>query len=405
MELPKNITQIGQSDRHCKIYVEDYVISYLKQLNFPAQDKDIAVALFGVRKSEKDITYIFFYGACKLNFLQREIRHLSQAQQQEIENARRKYFPEYEFQGYRILNGEMIEGFHICEQGICRYIEGYAQFYEKNDRMLAYMLNTRQEQAAPEEVPQEKYDMVKQRQEERKAQAEEAAGYKLRDRKVLNFRKAMPEQKIRPISAGTNPMKRMRVAIVAAFAVLCLAGLASMNNGERIENLREAAKQALDKLTEQQIPDAVPVGGGNVQVDTLVTEDKLEQALLQENAEASVPTEALEPGVSEETETQPAQPTEPAQPSSPSGEGEPVPPDTAAEPEKSSEPEETEQSEQPVQGSAVSAPVSYVIKKGDTLIAISTSRYGSDERVQEICDLNGIDDPDDIKVGEKILLP
>lgn len=27
MELPKNITQIGESDKSCKIYAEDYVVS------------------------------------------------------------------------------------------------------------------------------------------------------------------------------------------------------------------------------------------------------------------------------------------------------------------------------------------------------------------------------------------
>lgn len=45
--------------------------------------------------------------------------------------------------GYQILNGEMVEGFQICEQEICRYVSGYAQFYEKNDSMLAYMLENR----------------------------------------------------------------------------------------------------------------------------------------------------------------------------------------------------------------------------------------------------------------------
>ena len=38
MELPKNITQIGESDRHCKIYVEDYVVSYIKQMNQMVSD-------------------------------------------------------------------------------------------------------------------------------------------------------------------------------------------------------------------------------------------------------------------------------------------------------------------------------------------------------------------------------
>ena len=133
MQLPKNITQIGETNPHCKIYVEDYVISYIKQLNRYACDKELAVALYGVRKEEAGVTYLFFYGACKMNFLQRECRHLSQAVQQEAEKQRKRYFPEYIFLGYRLLNGEMVEGFHVCEQGVCRYIEGYAQFYEKND--------------------------------------------------------------------------------------------------------------------------------------------------------------------------------------------------------------------------------------------------------------------------------
>ena len=52
------------------------------------------------------------------------------------------------------------------------YIKGYACFYEKNDSMLAYMLDTHKEEHQPEEVGQERCDRVKQRQEERKAQYE-----------------------------------------------------------------------------------------------------------------------------------------------------------------------------------------------------------------------------------------
>ena len=118
MELPKNVTQIGEPDRYCKIYVEDYVISYLKQQNIHAKDKERAVGLYGTRQEEAGVIYIFFYGACRLNFLQRESRHLSQAVQQEAEELRRKYFSQYTFLGYRMLNGEMVEGFHVCEQGV-----------------------------------------------------------------------------------------------------------------------------------------------------------------------------------------------------------------------------------------------------------------------------------------------
>ena len=120
MELPKNITQIGEADKHCRIYVEDYVVSYIKQMNGMAQNKDIAIALYGRKTAEDGVAYLFAYGSAKLNFLQKPVRHLSQAQEQEIEKLRRKYFSEMTFLGYQILNGEMVEGFQICEQEICR---------------------------------------------------------------------------------------------------------------------------------------------------------------------------------------------------------------------------------------------------------------------------------------------
>ena len=89
MELPKNITQIGEADKHCRVYVEDYVVSYIKQMNEMAQNKDIAIALYGRRTTENGVAYLFAYGSAKLNFLQKPIRHLSQAQEQEIEKLRK----------------------------------------------------------------------------------------------------------------------------------------------------------------------------------------------------------------------------------------------------------------------------------------------------------------------------
>ena len=70
MELPKNITQIGEADKHCRVYVEDYVVSYIKQMNGMAQNKDIAIALYGRRTTENGVAYLFAYGSAKLNFLQ-----------------------------------------------------------------------------------------------------------------------------------------------------------------------------------------------------------------------------------------------------------------------------------------------------------------------------------------------
>lgn len=376
MELPKNITQIGETNPHCRIYVEDYVISYVKQINQHACDKMLAVALYGIRKEEEGVTYLFLYGACKLNFLQRECRHLSQAVQQEIEKQRRKYFPEYIFLGYRLLDGEMVEGFHICEQDVCRYVEGYARFYEKNDSMLSFMLEDRQGETKPEELNQEKYDAVKKRQEERRALAD---AKEWRAPKLQGW----PFWKKTEGNQGADKLRNMKLTAAAVFVLLCVAGLSVMSDGERMKDLRTAAERLMDGMTKQQLPDAVEVANNSAQTGVIVAEDKLTDAILKENAAAGKSTGepaestdmASESPIPEVTQQPTAEPTQ-----------EPTP-----------EPEPAE--------AAAPAPVSYTVQRGDTLIGICIRQYGSASRLSEICTLNNISNPDNIKEGATILLP
>lgn len=390
MELPKNITQIGEVGRDCKIYVEDYVVSYMKQLNRAARDKDIAVALFGKRREENGIVYYFVYGASKLDFLQREVRHLSQAQRQEIENLRRKYFIELAFVGYRLLDGEMIEGFHICEQDICRYISGYAQFYEKNDAMLAYMLDVREE-AVPEQVDQEKYEEVKKRQEERRLAAEgHIRSPQMRQRSESDI----PENPRMPVSMN---LQKMRMTAVGVFALLCLLGIATFRDAEKHRDMQAVQSTNVDAQTGLNTSDKSTLG--SVQKDTLVMEDKLEQALRQENSAAeTVETpqtqETIESTETPETQESPEE-TETAQSQPEAASSGNV--QTAS----SEKPSEETSSSQAVSTGAVA----YVIQPGDTLTAISMRQYGTDIRVADICNLNKISNPDDIKRGQVIMLP
>ncbi len=389
MELPKNITQIGESNPHCKVYVEDYVISYIKQLNQSAGDRAVGVALYGIGREEAGVTYIFFYGACRAELLQKECRHLSQAVQQEVEKKRRKHFPEYTFLGYCILNGEMVEGFHVCEQNVCRYIEGYAQFYEKNDKMLAFMLEERQEEVKPEAVDQSKYDEVKKRQEERRAAAEGRGGHAVRPQRD------QPEKPGKTEGVPPMSMRNMKIAAAGVFTFLGVVGLAAMGGSEGFGEWRAAAGRLVEGITEKQLPDAAEVGGTNVQVGTIVAEDKLTDAIRKENTQPDA-SQSFEQGAIEEEGTQSAVVTpEPATPT-------PEPPTPTPEPATPTPEPPTPTPEPPA---PIPEPVSYTIQRGDTLIGICIKKYGSDKRVAEVCALNHINNPDDIKEGEKILLP
>lgn len=421
MELPKNITQIGEADAKCKIYVEDYVVSFLKQLNPIARDKTMAAALYGRKKTEDDKTYLFVYGAGKLDFIQKEIRHLSQAQMQEIEKIRRHYFGDYEFLGYRILNGEMVDGFHVCEQDVCRYVSGYAQFYENNEAMLTYMLESRREEAAPESVDSEKYDMVRDRQEKRRA-------------KYSQHKKERLEEEEAEKRLSLAQKRGVQTAAAALLVLACALGLTLKTPlKERLENgwdkLREefvvrklpddetglhlareeaekgSATEILtvdDRLseavrTENEGKDAIPVNG------------KVEVAAGTENAEASLEGEAMGQAGMEEPERigemdREGMPGEEAIENESAEENgtpakENVNSDNLAENGDAGKNAEEKAGEGSEEGR------SYIVCKGDTLTGISLRIYGNGNHVEQICQLNHIQNPDAIQVGQKIMLP
>lgn len=392
MDLPKNITQIGEADGKCRIYVEDYVVSFLKQLNPLARDKTMAAALYGRRQEEGEKTYFFVYGAGKLDFIQKETRHLSQAQRQEIEKIRQQYFKEYEFVGYRILDGEMVDGFHICEQDICRFVAGYAQFYEKNDAMLTYMLEARQEEAAPELVDIQKYDIVKNRQQQRRAKALGAEKYR-------EGGKAHRDK----VSPG---IRGFQISAAAVFALLCVLGF-SMNSSVLSETL------GLDKLKaefgEKKLEEKQQASSSEIQVDTMMVDDKLSQVVLLEN-ETEIPQgdadspaeggESLENTSSQQANETPKEQTPPAETPAQEKGDETV--DTQA-PFQEAEGEKKPDTAEPAAGEAL--PEAYIVCGGDTLTGISTRFYGNEKQVQAICQLNGIENPDEIQIGQKILLP
>lgn len=387
MDLPKNIVQIGEIDKTCKVYIEDFCFSYLKQLNVQASSKHIAVALYGSSREEEGISYLFVYCACRVLFLEKDTKYLPQAALQDIEKQRKRYFAEYSFLGYHILDGEMMEGIHAFDHGTCRYVGGYARFYEKNEKMLQYMLSEKKGEAPSEEVSVEKYEAVRKRQEERKRQVEAFQRQKERRRETAVHRNPAPEK-----NAG------MRFAGTAAVLALGVGGAFFAGNSGQLQGLFQAAKQTLANISERQLPEAVPVAANAVQVDKIVAEDKLTQAILEENRSEETDSASLQDGeeaMTRESEELPAQSEVPREesgiiPSEAASSEEELPVSAAVEAPPSQE---------------ARKPTKYTVKRGDTLLDICQTWYGDESRLEEICSMNHITDPNDIKAGQKILLP
>lgn len=388
MELPKNIVQIGESDKTCKVYIEDFCFSYLKQLNVQACSKHIAVALYGKACEEEEISYLFVYCACRVLFLEKETKYLPQAAVQDIEKQRKRYFPEYSFLGYRILDGEMMEGIQASLHGSCRYVGGYARFYEKNDRMLQYMLSEKKGDTPLEEVSSEKYEAVRKRQAERRQKTEI---YQKQSRK-----------RTLPAGGENNGIGRntsLRFAGTAAVLALGVGGALYMGSSGQLKNLFQSAQKTWGALAQRQLPEAVPVGGTQIQVDKIVAEEELNRAILEENK--SNPGDGTEgvtkQGGQDETEASHSVEENSDRETDTDQTKQPVP--------ASSEQDDSTQSEENRETVVTVKPTKYIVKRGDTLLDICKTKYGDETKLEEICSLNHIVDPNDIKAGQKILLP
>ena len=65
-KLPKNIRQIGDTDQVVRLYVEDYVNTYLKRL-YPAGNQTLRVGLLlGSTENYDGMPYIFIDGAIEM---------------------------------------------------------------------------------------------------------------------------------------------------------------------------------------------------------------------------------------------------------------------------------------------------------------------------------------------------
>ena len=81
-------------------------------------------------------------------------------------------------------------------------------------------------------------------------------------------------------------------------------------------------------------------------------------------------------------------------------------------PDKGQNPDENKDAAQPASditseavAASASVPSSYIVKSGDNLANICRHFYGNLEKMDEICELNSISDPNRLAAGQKIILP
>ena len=380
---PKNIKQVGMPGEFKKIFVEDFVHTYLWQCSRQKEEKSCVAILLGDSKRAGGKRHIYIKSAFPVEGVaERQGKYeFSENVWGEIYLACGKYFPEQEIVGWFLSNpGFPVEKSAAIEETHRTYFSGaekllflvepmegdsaffgfdgnrfskqsgYYIYYEKNETMREFMMdkNESKRQVSVNEKP---------------------------DVAMVNFRKILKEKqekkqkrKKKAISYGTK---------VAVAMVLFVGVVALKNQSNEMIQLEQQLENRLETLKLQEVSS-----------DEVVVEELLGDVTKQEEFEQSVGQQNVEL-INEEI---------PQNQELPVAEDENV-----SESETDSALEEAV--EEPVEEVMAPAYESYTVQAGDTLAKISRDFYGTDEKVSEICMLNEITDGDYIQAGEIILLP
>lgn len=443
MELPKNLIQMGKPDRIHKIFVEDYIISYIKEWNRESDGQPAGIALYGQAYKESNYKYYFMYGASRIEGLDRRGPYLSQSDREEINNVGNRYFEEYTFLGWCIVREELPETIFLDTRGKAIEVNGYACFFEKNESMLNFMLEmderekrcARQAENNPENaamdnswadaspaaqdgqadgqtettvfqgeyggnyrsLPLENRIAAAKKASDKNAASEKTASYKKKNRQMIKH------------------LERMKMAAAAMFTVLCVIGITTINDSDKIEEMQVAARQVIADLTQQKIPDAendnaltangsahtagsgaTALTGGNGTAHTTGIDDGNTAGTATNGSALTGGNTATANGTTTGTNTTGTAGATTGN----SADGMPwsdVTPPDAFPTGTTTEITGTTQT--------VTQPTSYTIMRGDTLNAICRRKYGDLGMVKQVCELNGIKNPNNIEVGQTILLP
>ena len=425
LKIPKNVMQIGTGSPNVKLYMEDYVHTFLER----CQGKETCLA-FGQQEEKDGIRYYLIYGVEK---------------ETDFRRGNFPYFQKLERIG-KIEKKEAAVRFWTV-RGEEIQIGGYFIFYEQNEEMQAYMIAER-EQSRPADVEEERVmEAINARREKRKAEAaadaargttasgastpNTASGRKTVLSRLGALKAAAPTLNAasRKTAFGTAYQARLgstgalfpklcRIGCLVLLLVLVGTALTSVNqysDMKAVSALLAGAVRNTKNETENISPGLIveeTVGWNS-------SDEMAQSAALDEATQADDETGAANAAMDGEVTDNSAMPdsvmsdsvttdsvtTDSVTTDSVMADGQnavSTNADAAASAVRQSA--SASDSFSQVQ-EALAHPESYQVQKGDSLIAISRRFYGTDEKVIEICRLNNIKDPNQIQPGQNILLP
>ena len=419
LKIPKNVMQIGTGSPNVKLYMEDYVHTFLER----CQGKETCLA-FGQQEEKDGIRYYLIYGVEK---------------ETDFRRGNFPYFQKLERIG-KIEKKEAAVRFWTV-RGEEIQIGGYFIFYEQNEEMQAYMIAER-ERNCPAAVEEERVmEAISARREKRKAEAaadaargitasrasapNTASGRKTVLSRLGALKAAAPTLNAasRKTAFGTAYQARLgstgalfpklcRIGCLVLLLVLVGTALTSVNqypDMKAVSALLAGAVRNTKNETENTSPGLIveeTVGWNSS--DEMAQSAALDEATQADDATGAANTamdgEVTDNRTADSVMSDSVMPDSVTADSATADSQNAVTTDADAESSTARQSASASDSFPQVQ-EALAHPESYQVQKGDSLIAISRRFYGTDEKVIEICRLNNIKDPNQIQPGQNIILP
>lgn len=394
--LPKNIRQIGASTGSTRVYLEDYVYTYLHMQDENEEWIHRGFVLLGQMKREKEFTRYFINGLIRLKdeFFKDGILEFGDDTWAYIYQEMKQYYDNLEIVGWgQDVSGasasltaelerihkqnfniqknvlflldlvENEEAFYIYEKNLFQRREGYYVYYEKNPQMQEYMIETRKSREL--NIP------------------EEEIGEPL----VRSYRETLIDKKVQLATRKWNGV--LYTTSLLLVLSVCVLGVNTVNNVEKMQNLETTVNEI----------------AGQVGQADVMTKDAADAPVMSTNAKTpDDDTEVLN------SSDDGAQTKKKKENNKDSDENHDSDESSGKEQEQNSDSENSNK-ETDVNADALTEAQTYllqgyyIVQKGDSMVGISKKIYGTPKKVEKICELNHIEDQDTIYAGQKLELP
>lgn len=462
-KLPKNIRQVGQSEGDTRIYVEDYVVTFLNERAKETPSEEKLAILLGNTVEKDDQIYIFIHGAVAVEHINIQDDHIGFTSgiwtgiYEDIE----KYFGQAKVAGWFLTrpgkplkvtdqitkvhtdnfpgDGKLLmmiepvdceEQFYIYRHGTLELLKGYYIYYERNEAMQGYMIDYRKQnedlglmsQVIEEMLEDNPKTTDKKETDKKSDKKSKFAGVNQIDMKQSSTddteasskqsdseSKLQTEQEIQRIDRQTKHISKMtRYAAVFAFLVIAASAAAVMKRYELRQN-----QQTLSTGVSSESNVAANETESYVSVwttsedklnsnDNTVSEDNISTASEDSSTNTLNDSGQLADEAAGTVDNQNSSDNLQTDNQNLNNQS------TNSQMTDSSNSDKNQNLDQQEAKDVVTTALhgmKYTVKDGDTLAEISEHYYASIAYVNAICALNEIDNADKIYPGMEITLP